>query len=244
MAYRAFLRQPSPGQGWGGPAAPRTDFSYSTGLRAGELVHAALGSIEVDAHGDTWLHVVGKGSKAGAARAGAWSSGPAPCSARPPRDASEMEPRYAVARQPRWRGRHHVQAAVGDREEVLRREYPGRHPAARFLVDHVHVLALGRPLPGEADRWGVRGAGCVIGRAGRSVSICTESTRGPREAVMQVLVAVRAFCGSACQSAEKNAITPGESRRRFRDALLRPLSGARSVPHAHRKKRRGTWDGQ
>jgi hypothetical protein len=24
-------------------------------------VHATLGSIEVDAHGDTWLHVVGKG---------------------------------------------------------------------------------------------------------------------------------------------------------------------------------------
>ena len=31
----------------------------------GELVHATLGSIEVDAHGDHWLHVVGKGSKAG-----------------------------------------------------------------------------------------------------------------------------------------------------------------------------------
>ena len=55
--------------GWQPSAADRLrfliDFSYSTGLRAGELVHATLGSIEVDAHGDTWLHVVGKGSKAG-----------------------------------------------------------------------------------------------------------------------------------------------------------------------------------
>jgi site-specific recombinase XerD len=55
--------------GWQPSAAHRLrfliDFSYSTGLRAGELVHATLGSIEVDAHGDTWLHVVGKGSKAG-----------------------------------------------------------------------------------------------------------------------------------------------------------------------------------
>lgn len=55
--------------GWQPSAADRLrfliDFSYSTGLRAGELVHATLGSIEVDAHGDAWLHVVGKGSKAG-----------------------------------------------------------------------------------------------------------------------------------------------------------------------------------
>jgi site-specific recombinase XerD len=55
--------------GWQSAAAQRLrfliDFSYSTGLRAGELVHATFGSIEVDAHGDTWLHVVGKGSKAG-----------------------------------------------------------------------------------------------------------------------------------------------------------------------------------
>lgn len=55
--------------GWQPGAAQRLrfliDFNYSTGLRAGELVHATLGSIEVDAHGDHWLHVVGKGSKAG-----------------------------------------------------------------------------------------------------------------------------------------------------------------------------------
>lgn len=36
-----------------------------TGLRAGEQVHATLGSIEIDAHDDHWLHVVGKGGKAG-----------------------------------------------------------------------------------------------------------------------------------------------------------------------------------
>jgi site-specific recombinase XerD len=55
--------------GWHAAAAQRlrflVDFSYSTGLRAGELVRATLGSIEVDAHGDHWLHVVGKGAKAG-----------------------------------------------------------------------------------------------------------------------------------------------------------------------------------
>ena len=55
--------------GWQASAAQRLrfliDFSYSTGLRSGELVHATQGSIEVDAHGDHWLHVVGKSSKAG-----------------------------------------------------------------------------------------------------------------------------------------------------------------------------------
>ena len=55
--------------GWQPGAAQRLrfliDLSYSTGLRAGELVHATLGSIEVHAHGDHWLHVVGKGNKAG-----------------------------------------------------------------------------------------------------------------------------------------------------------------------------------
>jgi site-specific recombinase XerC len=199
--------------GWQVEAAQRLrfliDFSYSTGLRAGELVHTTLGSIEVDAHGDHWLHVVGKGSKAGKVVL--------PGLARSAldrhlaqrghsRDASEVEPRHAAARQPRWRGRHHVQAAVGDREEVLRHDggCPGRHepragrqaaagyasldaphacdprasargraddgarqPAARVVVDDIHVSALGRSSPGEADRWGVRGAGVVIGR-GRS----------------------------------------------------------------------------
>lgn len=55
--------------GWAAPAAQRLrfvlDFAYSTGLRASELVGATLGSIERDAHDDQWLHVVGKGSKAG-----------------------------------------------------------------------------------------------------------------------------------------------------------------------------------
>lgn len=55
--------------GWEPAAAQRLrfliDFSYSTGLRAGELVHATLGSIEAYAHGDHWLNVAGKGRKAG-----------------------------------------------------------------------------------------------------------------------------------------------------------------------------------
>ncbi len=41
------------------------DFAYATGLRASELVGATLGGIEIDPHGDHWLHLVGKGAKAG-----------------------------------------------------------------------------------------------------------------------------------------------------------------------------------
>lgn len=55
--------------GWEAEAAQRLrfvlDFAYGTGLRASELVGATLGQIEIDEHGDHWLHVVGKGSKAG-----------------------------------------------------------------------------------------------------------------------------------------------------------------------------------
>src|SRR5207244_1429749 len=55
--------------GWEPAAAQRLrfvlDFAYATGLRASELVGAGLGQIESDAHGDHWLHLVGKGSKAG-----------------------------------------------------------------------------------------------------------------------------------------------------------------------------------
>lgn len=55
--------------GWEPAAAQRLrfvlDFAYATGLRASELVHARLGMIEEDAKGDRWLHLVGKGSKAG-----------------------------------------------------------------------------------------------------------------------------------------------------------------------------------
>lgn len=55
--------------GWEPAAAQRLrfalDFAYGTGLRASELVGATLEQIETDEHGDHWLHVVGKGSKAG-----------------------------------------------------------------------------------------------------------------------------------------------------------------------------------
>jgi site-specific recombinase XerD len=55
--------------GWSEPAAQRLrfvlDFAYGTGLRISELVGAQLGAIESDAHGDTWIRVVGKGHKAG-----------------------------------------------------------------------------------------------------------------------------------------------------------------------------------
>jgi site-specific recombinase XerD len=55
--------------GWHAAAAQRLrfvlDFAYATGLRSSELVNATLGSIGSDAHGNHWLHLVGKGSKAG-----------------------------------------------------------------------------------------------------------------------------------------------------------------------------------
>jgi site-specific recombinase XerD len=53
--------------GWQPAAAQRVrfvlDFAYATGLRASELVGATMGMIEIDAAGDRWLNVVGKGSK-------------------------------------------------------------------------------------------------------------------------------------------------------------------------------------
>jgi site-specific recombinase XerD len=55
--------------GWQVPAAQRMrfvlDFAYATGLRVSELVGAKLGQIEIDAHGDQWIKLVGKGNKAG-----------------------------------------------------------------------------------------------------------------------------------------------------------------------------------
>jgi site-specific recombinase XerD len=55
--------------GWKVPAAQRLrfvlDFAYATGLRVSELVDAKLGQIEVDAHGDQWIKLVGKGRKSG-----------------------------------------------------------------------------------------------------------------------------------------------------------------------------------
>ncbi|TDY16747.1 site-specific recombinase XerD [Paraburkholderia sp. BL6665CI2N2] len=55
--------------GWAVPAAQRMrfllDFGYATGLRAGELVSVTLGGIVTGAHGERWLHLTGKGAKAG-----------------------------------------------------------------------------------------------------------------------------------------------------------------------------------
>ena len=52
---------------WTAPAAQRLRFvlDFATGLRASELVGATLGAIEFDAHGAHWLHLLGKGAKAG-----------------------------------------------------------------------------------------------------------------------------------------------------------------------------------
>jgi len=58
----------SPG-GWSLASAQRLrfvlDFAYATGVRPGELVGARLGHIRPDAAGQLWLHVLGKGQRAG-----------------------------------------------------------------------------------------------------------------------------------------------------------------------------------
>jgi len=54
---------------WSKEAAQRLrfllDFCYATGLRASEFTNAVLGNLEVKPSGETWLHLIGKGSKAG-----------------------------------------------------------------------------------------------------------------------------------------------------------------------------------
>jgi site-specific recombinase XerD len=54
--------------GWERAASQRVrfilDFSYATGLRAGELVALTLGAMRIDARVDRWIHLVGKGHKA------------------------------------------------------------------------------------------------------------------------------------------------------------------------------------
>ncbi|MGK8206112.1 phage integrase family protein [Burkholderia cenocepacia] len=68
LEFRKPASPAAPASGWTPAAAQRLrfilDFGYATGLRASELVGATLGGIETDAHGDAWLKVVGKGSKA------------------------------------------------------------------------------------------------------------------------------------------------------------------------------------
>ncbi|MDN7867352.1 site-specific integrase [Burkholderia multivorans] len=63
-----FRKTDVPAAAWTPAAAQRLrfilDFGYATGLRASELVGATLSDIDTDAHGDAWLKVVGKGSKA------------------------------------------------------------------------------------------------------------------------------------------------------------------------------------
>lgn len=51
------------------------DSWHGTGLRPHELVVAQLGKLQRDDHGDDWLKVVGKGSKAGEVAGGAGCGG-------------------------------------------------------------------------------------------------------------------------------------------------------------------------
>ncbi|MGJ7531385.1 phage integrase family protein [Variovorax sp. GB1P17] len=67
VSIRAVAEGLEWGHQWETTAAQRVrfvlDFAYATGLRISELVNATLGQIEVDSHGDHWLHLVGKGNK-------------------------------------------------------------------------------------------------------------------------------------------------------------------------------------
>ena len=202
--------------GWQPSAAQRVrlvmDFSYSTGLRAGELVHATPGSIEVDKHGDHWLHVVGKGTEAVKVVLPGLARGvldrhlprrglpvtPAKWNPATPLLGS-LEGEAGITPKRLWAivKRFFTTTAdvLGDTNpalaEKLRRATPHwmRHTHAAHALQrgaeltavrdnlrhaslsHVHVPALGRPSPGKADQWGVRGTGCVRGCGSRSVSI-------------------------------------------------------------------------
>jgi hypothetical protein len=50
------------------------DLTRNRRLRRQRARRATLGQIETDEHGDHWLHVVGKGSKAGKVAPLAWSA--------------------------------------------------------------------------------------------------------------------------------------------------------------------------
>lgn len=113
--------------GWQAQAAQRLrfllDFGYATGLRISELANATLRNIEVDAAGDHWLHLVGKGGKP--ARV---TLTPLACVALDrylQERGAACQPRSLGAghvpdRQPGRRGRrYHGSALVGDHAQVL-----------------------------------------------------------------------------------------------------------------------------
>lgn len=66
---RAVAEQLEGSHGWSKAAAQRVrfvlDFDYAAGLRGGELVGETLRHLKSDRHGDVWLHLVGKGGRAG-----------------------------------------------------------------------------------------------------------------------------------------------------------------------------------
>jgi hypothetical protein len=114
--------------GWQAPAAQRLrfllDFAYATALRASEFVGAKLGDIHMDHQGDHWLHLVGKGSKAGKSGItpdGACGAGSLFDRAGPSGGTGALEATNAADRGPRVRcdGRHHRGAVVGDHATLL-----------------------------------------------------------------------------------------------------------------------------
>lgn len=159
VANRAFLRQPAPRQRWVGPASPRHASEWRPVRRW--PVHALQSLCAVSGELDVSV----------ADRAAVRAGQPVRQHQRPRRQAADAG--HASLDAP------HARAPCAS--ERRRADDGARQPAARFLVDHVYVLALGRPSPGEADRWGVRGAGGVIGR-GRSkrVNLHREYKRSAR----------------------------------------------------------------
>lgn len=127
--------------GWTVPVAQRLrfllDFGYATGLRAGELVGVTLGGIETGARGELWLHLTGKGAKAGKvvlpllARF-ALDHYPMQCGL--PVKSGELDTGDAAARSSRRTRRHYHTALERGSAPVLpdgRRRHRGRSPAAR-----------------------------------------------------------------------------------------------------------------
>lgn len=71
IAYRSFLRRPTPRERWIGPSRPRHSVEWRPfigtlgGVRAERPVGAVSLAGRRDEHGDHWLHVLGKGGKLG-----------------------------------------------------------------------------------------------------------------------------------------------------------------------------------